>query len=109
MNSYTYTARGTPSAEPRAGGPLAVTFDAYGDQATARARSYGYDALGRLTSDNGSSGTALRLLLRRRGGAIASDGVSTYYVGPVGERAGGDRRGGRDAVAGRAGAGQRAR
>ena len=45
--SYGYTARGTPSSESGLSGAIAVTFDAYGDQATAGTRSYAYDALGR--------------------------------------------------------------
>ena len=35
--SYTHTARGTPSSESGLSGTIAVTFDDYGDQATALA------------------------------------------------------------------------
>jgi hypothetical protein len=45
-----------PSSEPGTGAPLPVTFDAYGDQASAGTRSYACDALGRLTADAPSAG-----------------------------------------------------
>jgi YD repeat-containing protein len=82
--TYAYTARGTPSTEPGPGGALAVTFDAYGDQATAGTRSYGYDALGRLTADTASTGTQYPFSYVGSTGTIASDGTSTYTWDPSG-------------------------
>ena len=62
-----------------------MTFDAYGDQATAGTRSYAYDALGRLTADtptSGGSGYAFSYVGTT--GTIASDGTSAYTWDPSG-------------------------
>ncbi len=82
--TYAYTARGTPVSEPGPSGTtLATTFDAYGDQATAGARAYGYDALGRLTGDT-LSGSGYAFSYVGSSGAMASDGSSTYAWDPSG-------------------------
>ena len=73
-----------------------MTFDAYGDQATAGTRSYTYDALGRLTADTPTVGRARVPVLLRR--ADRHDRVGRgvdLHVGPVGQRAGRDRGRGR--------------
>jgi len=62
-----------------------VTFDAYGDQATAGTRSYGYDALGRLTADTpAAGGGGYQFSYVGKTGTIASDGVSGYSWDPSG-------------------------
>ena len=64
---------------------MAAAFDAYGDQASAGARTYGYDALGRLTSDQPTgSGTGYTFSYAGTTGTIASDGSSTYTWDPSG-------------------------
>jgi RHS repeat-associated protein len=83
-HGYAYTARGTPSSEPGAGGPLSVAFDAYGDQASAGTRSYGYDALGRLAADTAPAGTSYAFSYVGSTGTMASDGASAYAWDPSG-------------------------
>ena len=62
-----------------------MTFDAYGDQATAGTRSYGYDALGRLTADTpAAGGGGYQFSYVGKTGTIASDGVSGYSWDPSG-------------------------
>jgi hypothetical protein len=83
--TYAYTARGTPSSESSPSGTLAVTFDAYGDQATAGTRAYAYDALGRLAADTpASGGGGYAFSYVGSTGTIASDGTSAYAWDPSG-------------------------
>ena len=83
-NTYAYTARGTASSESSLAGSIAVTFDAYGDQASAGTRSYAYDGLGRLATDTATAGGNYAFSYVGASGALASDGSSTYTWDPSG-------------------------
>ena len=62
-----------------------MTFDAYGDQATAGTRAYAYDALGRLAADTpASGGGGYAFSYVGSTGTIASDGTSGYAWDPSG-------------------------
>jgi RHS repeat-associated protein len=61
-----------------------VSFDAYGDQATAGARSYSYDAVGRLAADTAPAGASYAFSYVGSTGTMASDGASAYAWDPSG-------------------------
>ena len=62
-----------------------MTFDAYGDQASAGTRAYAYDALGRLAADTpAAGGSGYQFSYAGATGAIASDGTSAYAWDPAG-------------------------
>lgn len=83
INSYTYTAMGTLSSEATssANGTNTVDYqdDAYGQQTSAGVELYGYDASGRLiTQQNSGGGTATTLAYSGTGNEVASDGTTEY-------------------------------
>lgn len=82
VNTYTYTARGTPKTRtPKAGGSaVQTTSDAF-DQLITDGRvtgGYTYDALGRLTTRGGTT-----FAYTGRGNNLASDGAATYSRDPA--------------------------
>jgi YD repeat-containing protein len=68
-------------------GPVTLTADAYGQPAAQPGRAEGYDALGRLLSDQGSAG-GRALSYAGTSALVAADGTSAYSWDPAGNLAG---------------------
>jgi RHS repeat-associated protein len=83
QTNYTYTLNGALASAAGSGGTTSYTSDAYGNQASAGGTSYGYDALGRLTSTTTGSSTTSQSYLGTSQ-TIASDGTDLYSYDPSG-------------------------
>ncbi|WP_307831555.1 LamG-like jellyroll fold domain-containing protein [Nucisporomicrobium flavum] len=81
--TYTYTSRGTTATVSANGSTTTYGSDAYDQQVTAGNATYGYDALGRLTTQTTAAGTR-SLTYDDLTNTVASDGTQTFNHTPGG-------------------------
>jgi large repetitive protein len=87
-NTYNYAANGTLASEVTPGGTVTSTTDAYGQQVSSGAESFGSDALGRTVSVAGSAQVSATLSYAGSSALVASDGTSAYSWDPSGNLTG---------------------